>query len=248
MIEQLLGFSGGERKIPKPDNSEFIHYYDDPDPNKFVGFYGYRTEASFISFNDLSNALKVPGYATPAGNQWLKYYIDGKIIFIPMRPIRTNLLYENFTSCDLISGKKKINIATGPDAGSYKVRLVNSLPPGVKLYVNPPGDDPFHEPLFTSGSEYNRTLLNMVDDATMRGDRGAGDPPWSDKKSIDFIGVDWSGGNVSYTLVDGLYKSDRFRESRFLRPSLNVNSNLGMFFPLDNLAQKMSWRPVLELL
>lgn len=149
---------GRGRAVP---GGELIGYYETPgNPARNTGFYGEVPSQDFIKASALSNTVRMANYGTAIpdadNTPWLKFLIDGKILFVSKKPIRTGVSRSNMDVARVVDGQRTITIA-GKD---YRVR--NLTVQG----VSPAAYDGGLDPSMSRGSEWNRLMYNIWDDGT----------------------------------------------------------------------------------
>lgn len=133
-------------------------------------YQGWVQGDDFITPTNLMAAIGVSGglaFSGDANPGWLKFFVDGKTLYIAKKPMRVNLLYETLNAAGAVKGTKVITIA----GKQYKVRLMTGA-------TTDPGA--------TAGGEYD----NIFSRATTLYGGGAGDR-WANLSAAD---VGWVSG------------------------------------------------------
>lgn len=237
---------------PKPSNTDLSDWYETPDG--FAALYKFQTYSSFdlqtqnlINLCGLNSTMK-PMVINPL---WRKFYLDGWILYTPVFPIGNGSLWEEIFAAGCGDGQKVISYGGATYA--------------VELWSIKKGNGTITEqtlanratPGYSSGSDYNRTLLNLCNDTPLLGDREPGTPAW---------GANGNGGNItsavmmgknhnipynSYTWMRNYCIVDGSGEGGAQRPALNVSDNVAYtWYELDNPQFRVgrTWRPVLRRL
>lgn len=252
MLESLLQgqVSANNPGLPIPPLSEFKNYYDQSEEGKFVGYYGMLGNAAYITTDRLISECKLTGIATNEVRfpNFLKFYIDGKIIAFPQQPIASGMTWEDLNNRGLVYGEKIIDMA----GGKWKVRLFKTLPGDADSFSLKESDTLVNNtPFFTVGSEYNRTILNCCTDSQQPGERKPGEAPWENFKAVSYLGISSNSKSLSYVWMQEEFKHTDGRKGRIQRPSLNVTDRLSHFWFFDTggiQGKSCLWRPVLELI
>lgn len=254
MLESLLQgqVSANNPGLPIPPLSEFKAYYDHPDEDKFVGYYGIYGYQAMTSTANLIQMCELNGIATSrvAFPNWFKFFIDGKIIYTTHVPIASGMSWEDLNQRGLVYGGKIIRLG----GKNYKVRLFKTLADDVDSLVLPtsPALDNY-KPFYTEGSEYNRTILNCCKDSPQPGEREPGSPAWDIYTGGMLAGLAQNNFSLSYVWMQEELVHFDGRKGRLQRPSLNVTNSIAHAWFNDpnpaNPAFKAGscWRPVLEL-
>lgn len=123
--------------------------------NRKAGFFGEVPEYAFISGEELSNlGGLIPGIFRFSGEPWLKFMLDGKILFKRKKPIKSYISWDEINDADLVFGDKIISFK----GVSYKLRLIKGLEEGVDT------SDGFTY-AFTKNSEWNRLMFPIHESA-----------------------------------------------------------------------------------
>lgn len=175
MIEALLKKTGhAQGPIPGysgPGPQTLQGSYTDPaDTNKIAGFYGELTSASFINATALATALGLTtGIVINNTTAWLKFLLDGKILFVPKLAIRYNTSWQDLYAKGAIYGSDTVGAFPFPTTSpvvqntkvtigglQYRVRLIRGSKedPGTRSTIP---DDPGH-----IGSEWNRLMYPIT--------------------------------------------------------------------------------------
>lgn len=156
MKELLLGV-GEEQSSPEvivgPGPSELIGYTEEDDK----GFFGEVPNSQLITMSDLTNQLGVTlGTAQNLDSPWLKFYLDGRILYVAKKNIRHSISYDHLRDKGIVDGSKIITI----DGLQYKVGLLGGIDDGYDGSVG----NGYNQP-FTMRSEWTRLMYNVASDA-----------------------------------------------------------------------------------
>lgn len=123
-----------------------------------AGYFGHTNYSALIDGSTLANTVGLSaGTVTNSQVGWLKFIIDGKIIFVAYRPLRINISWNSLKAADLITGNKIVKI------GSlyYRVRLMKGAQNNPSAHTDADRD--------AIGSEWNRLMLPISDKARTGG-------------------------------------------------------------------------------
>lgn len=207
-----------------------------------VGYFGTLTTSEFFTAQDLSNSLNLTvGTTNAASFVWFKFIRDGKILFIPSKPLKYNVSWYELYLNGLVYGGREPNASlvstninqnrTVSDSSSqYLVRLISTdnNPPVVSLIADSPD---------THGSEWNSLLYNLS--VTTPPSQVGGN--WANLSNADLGLGNNALGSLSLmieptTLVDQV----SVRGGALVSNVASVN--------VSNKATVYGWRPVLELI
>lgn len=88
--------------------------------NMQAGFFGIVPASELITGDALASAVGLSaGTSQNSATSWLKFAIDGKIIFSPMKPVRHSLAWGDLDAAKVVSGEK----TTLVQGKQFKVRL-----------------------------------------------------------------------------------------------------------------------------
>ncbi len=155
MKEYLLTI-GEEQSSPEvivgPGPSEFIGYTASDDK----GFFGEVTGSELITMSSLTSQLGVTqGTAQNLDTPWLKFWLDGRILFVAKKNIRHSISYNHLRDKGIIDGSKIITI----NGLQYRVGLLGGIDDdytsAVTSVVNAP---------YATRSEWTRLMYNIASD------------------------------------------------------------------------------------
>lgn len=219
-----------------------------PGPNTFTGyteedckgFFGEVPSTELITMSDLTSQLGVTqGTAQNLDASWLKFYLDGRILFVSKKTIRHSISYDHLRNKGVIDGSKIITI----NGLQYRVGLLSGI------------DDDYagevitgYNRSFIMRSEWNRLMYNVASDAgfdTEQQKQGQIGDNWVEYPQDDSTnGLNISVGNGGFSWTRNLDPSNSnhavhrgYYSATYVLPSWT--SNVYTFY---------GWRPVLELI
>lgn len=223
---------------------EFIPPYEDtsgsPGATKTVagnsnaGYFGVVPSSALITGDALSIAVGISAGTAQHGIEWLKFIIDGKIIFVAKKAIRHTVSWDQINAVGAAVGSKTVAIA----GKTYKVRLMKGARNNPSAY-----GDADREAI---GSEWNRLMLPIHTKAPNKWaypDYAGVSEDWGIKfTDVDLL-TNASAGNGAYnwcqeTTEDNLY-------NRVNRGVSGVE--FATRYPSSQGTLYHGWRPVLEL-
>jgi hypothetical protein len=95
-----------------------------------LGYFGALTPAAFITGSALSALAGVAaGEVHSTTTDWLKFSLDGKVVYVPKAPIRRVLTWDQLNAAGVVFGKEvtfggrryKVRLMTGGDADPSSV-------------------------------------------------------------------------------------------------------------------------------
>lgn len=114
------------------------------------GYFGEVTSSELITGNDLASLVGVSGGTSQNSNtNWLKFFIDDRIVFVSKKNIRNAVSWDMLNTANVINGSRIITIGQY----QYKIGLLKGLGPDTSGYATNSYDNPA-----TYGSEWNRLL------------------------------------------------------------------------------------------
>jgi len=254
MFEALLNKSG-RAQGPVPDYSgpgpqDLQGSYTDPgDTNKIAGFYGELTSASFITPTALATACGLTtGVMINNTTAWLKFLLDGKILFIPKLPIRYNTSWQDLYAKGVVYGDDTIGAFPFPTTSpitqntkvtiggvQYRVRLIrgSNADPGTRSTTD---DEPGH-----IGSEWNR-LIYPISVITKTPNNQIGPKFMDSPYAATALGFNSSTGSMTMCLetTNGTLTAVVVRGFASVTGSTYGNK--------AGMNDRGGWRPVLELI
>ncbi|MFA5623281.1 MAG: hypothetical protein WC981_03570 [Candidatus Dojkabacteria bacterium] len=170
-------------KYTGPGPQTLIGQYTDPNnPSRQHGFFGEVASDEFISGDALASAIGlIAGISQNSTTSWLKFYIDGGIIYVPKKPIRHTVSWQDIYQAGAVYGDnttglhpagtarvQDTQVTIGED--TYKVMLLKGA------NSNPVTDEYGYDVAASHGSEWNRLFYNIAttiysDKASQEGDQ-----------------------------------------------------------------------------
>lgn len=145
MIEALL--SAGKAKGPPPGPTD-IAVGDEQ-----LGYYGLVLATDFITGTSLASAVTLTaGTAINSTVDWFKFAYKGKTLYIPQKPLRYALSWNQLNALGIVTGTKTVGI----NGNAFKVRLMSGSLLNPYRGLNDASDDPR-----TVGSEYNDLIYRV---------------------------------------------------------------------------------------
>lgn len=137
-------------------SSKVYKFYVD-DGTRFLG----EVEAGkFITGNKLASDIGLTrGTSINSNTQWFKYQMDNEIVYIPKKPFRYNLSWNDINAANAVFGNKTVTI----NGKTYRVRLLKAY--NEKATTKTENDITFVSPSYgenNKGSEWNKLILPLV--------------------------------------------------------------------------------------
>ena len=200
-----------------------------------AGYFGTVTASKLFTGTELANAVGITqGIVQHDDTPWLKFYLDGKILFTPMKPIRNSISWNTLLSSNCVYGNKMV------DKGElkFKVRLLK----GIVTDVYNSTLAQFHY------SEWNRLILPIHIQSK--------DKSWKHSAYVEQDLVSWlvdftdedlctstTSGNGNYTICQELNENGQENITRGYDGASSGRTNTKT--ATWNL---LGWRPVLEVI
>lgn len=214
---------------PKP-GGDLIGYWQDPNnAARYTGFYGEVPSANFINATTLTNRVQFSGGTVITGADdfpWLKFLIDGKILYVSKKPFRNAVSRSMLDSSKVVDGQKTVTI----NDQVYKVRLLTIQGKSPDIY------DGGTDPVMSHGSEWNRLMYNIWGDAVPASQEG---DKWANYTTVD-LGHNLYGTVSGQTCTIGstvYYSLKSAAVAGFTKVGGNNYTTTG----------NQGWRPCLEL-
>lgn len=224
-------------------------YTERNDCTKQHGFFGEISAAEFITGDTLASAIGLKAGVEMNNNVfWLKFYIDGKIVFVPKRPLRTRVSWKDIYQTGAVYGDgttglhpagkpRKQDATVKINKDTFKVMLISGA------NSNPATIETGNDSINTHNSEWNRLFYNIYSDrhngCEKRSQKGG--QWWSN--SDEELGIDYYHNSGSFSWCIEEHQSNQ--HFRVIRGGFKI-SYLGRYvsyFPDSNIG----WRPKLEL-
>lgn len=201
MLELLT--AGLTRKTP--GNNNLVNFYQDPnDSSRKAGFLG---EVDYTALPVLPSLFTLVGAGS--GNilqttiPWLKFYLDGRILFVPKKPIvRGGIVnWQTLYNKGLVYGVKGVGgRPIGAGVQQYKTIQYDGLNYIVRLFRRLNGVDPLpytgsfdNRPEF-QGSEFQRLIPNILAGDTLFGQEGEKWASYTATTDLGLAGTSTPGG------------------------------------------------------
>ncbi len=155
-VLQIDLLSGNSCPMPSFDVGE-----TGPGPHTFTGFteedckgfFGEVDGTELITMSDLTSQLGVTqGTAQNLTTPWLKFYLDGRILFVAKKNIRHSISYNHLRDLNLVDGSKVITIGDL----QYRVGLLSGIDAGYTGAVVSGYNQPY-----TMHSEWTHLMYNV---------------------------------------------------------------------------------------
>lgn len=192
-------------------------------------YYGTVPAEDLITGTALATMLNFTAGIEHANTEWFKFGLDGKIIYLPRRPLRHSLDWSQIAAANLVYGQRTVTIG----GNRFIVRLIKGDT------VDPtPRKDYTSSAHWNDESEWGRTLTRLA--APAYGGNGI----WGNYNAVD---LDVTSGTAGSTWAQETASAD---------PTKHVvrgSSSAGVAFfatrgdGLTAMLLYRSWRPVLEL-
>lgn len=139
------------------------------------GFFGEVTSDELITYNNLSTAIGLSAGSSYYNLEslWLKFALDGKILYVAKKPVRYNLSWNHISAANAVFGTASVNITES----KFKVRLLKGV------VTDPTTSVSGYDPSETHGSEWNRLFYPVHSGVHL----GGGNPtPHTDPTALPF--------------------------------------------------------------
>lgn len=232
----LLGRGGKEQYIPVKDITGSPGNQFTVAGDLQQGFFGTVSASELWTGTQLSSAVGISeGTIQFDDTPWLKFALDGKILFRPMKAFRRSISWDTINGAGCVFGTKTVT----KNGHTYKVRLMKGALTDPSLYDAPDRG--------AKGSEWNKLMLPIHIEAK---NKSWAYPAYVEDNipywGIDFTDEDlhthYSYGNGTYAWCQETRNTSTSR--RVLRGSLGV-SNLSSGLASAATAS-YGWAPVLE--
>ena len=203
-----------------------------------AGFFGEVSTSDLISGDELASLIGLTAGTSQYSNEpWLKFALDGEIIFVAKKPLRHSISWDSINSAGAVFGDKTVKIK-GLDYSVSLLRGLNDSYP-VSSSSNPSSGIGNH------GSEWNRLMLPIHVNAPSS---------WSYPDNVDSPTEDWGIDYTDKDLLthhnhgDGNYSwcQDTSGTYRLSRGHYGVSYSYR--YTSSSSHSYYGWRPVLELI
>lgn len=202
-----------------------------------AGYFGITSVTQLIATNQLASNIGLSAGTDQFNNEgWLKFIIDGRIIFVAKKPSRYGISWDSINAVNAVNGSRMVNI----NGLTYRIRLMKGAQNNPSNNIDADRD--------AIGSEWNRLMLPIHEQAKTKAwaypaYTGTDVPDWG----IGFTDADLlthnSHGQGSYTWCQETIVSSS--TSRVIRGHSGVSNSNGD--SSINTNTNYGWRPVLEL-
>lgn len=240
MLESLMTSATGVKRLYVPNSgpgSWWLENYaiDDAGPGTIAGYFGEVSSSELITGDDLAGVMGVTA-GTSQNNDvtWLKFYIDGKILFVAKKSIRYSISWDSLDQANVVNGDE-VTVINGR---VFRVRLLKGLGPDTTGYVNDS-----HDNAATYGSEWNRLMYPVSIDIPNYPKTSQTIDNWAhfpQDDSSDGLNISLGNGRRSWCQeTNPSAPANRvYRGNSVTYLSSNTSSTTGTNY---------GWRPVLEL-
>lgn len=244
MREFLMGKT---RLVPKfepgetgPGSDTFVGFdvYDNS------GFFGEVSGEEFITPLELSNLMTFDlGEIVNPNVSWLKFYLDGKILYYPKKSIRSHVSYLMLEDAELILGNRTVQIKDY----NFRIRLIRSLSKEDPIIVNS-----YFDNIHTMRSEWNRLMYRVTQPNPEYTRKYQTGPNWfnypedDSENGLALISPpspNYIDGAVIWVMENMQFESKLMNLHRGLNGVTYMGSS-----SLTNQLYYFGWRPVLELI
>lgn len=227
---------------PLSAGKSFTTPSDMPGPSNLVGgdmqagYFGIVPAAELYTGDELATAVGITQGTSQFSNEgWLKFAIDGKIIYKSKKPFRHSISWDHIDSKGCVDGTKTVT----KDGVTYEVTLMKGA------NKDPAGGD---QGAMNHGSEWNKLMLPIHERAK--------DQSWKHKNNVDTPTEDWDVGFTDEDLHthnnhgDGAYQwcqeEAEGASRRVNRGGAGVSDSHSI--PSSNANAFRGWSPVLRVI
>lgn len=202
--------------------------------DKNAGFFGEVPYNQFKNGVELASAINLTaGIVQNTNEPWLKFILDGKILYVAKKTFRHTLSWDQINAVGAVVGTKQISFG----GNTYKVRLLKATVTDFQ-YNNS------FDPPETHGSEWNRLMYRVsgrpwynAENTLASENIEEGDWAQYTEAQLNFV---WQLADGGVTMCQERVGSDNIR-----RGSGGVSHV--WYNPSNTAARTHGWRPVLEL-
>lgn len=195
-----------------------------------AGYFGTVPASEIFTGSAIASAVGL-SYGTLQNNEtdWLKFAYEGKILFRPMKSIRSNLNWSVINSAGCVDGTKQV----GKGALVYKVRLMGGLK---KDWVSLSNS--------AIGSEWNKLILPLHEKSIKNNwdvvDVESNIPNWANFSDIDLLTKEEFGNGATVICKEKLYSECISRGRSGAEQKIKIG--------ISEVNPSLGWAPVLELI
>lgn len=206
--------------------------------NSVTGFYGEVGVNELITGDTLAIAIGLDDGAPIADAGWLKFSLDGRVLYVAKRPLRHSISWNSINTVGAVFGTTTVVI----NGDTYKVRLLKGTNAG------PVTRDWGYDEPYTHGSEWNRLLYRVSanpfgDTRNTLGSEGIATGDWASYSEADIgTAMAYTGGNGGLSWCQETGTTGTTRVSRGNSGVSHSTQDIS-----SNVTTYLGWRPVLEL-
>lgn len=232
-----------------PGPQELIGYYETPgNPARHHGFFGEVHHSEFIDGLTLSSVVGLESVGVPQNSttSWLKFLIDGKIVFVPKLPLRHSITWQDIYQAGCVYADNTVGLyPSGPLVLQNKRVSVRGYQFKVGLLsgsnVDPCPNVTGYDLPITHGSEWNRLFHSILQNNPSHPKTSQEGPKW------------WNYTEAELGITSGYGRYTWCRESHAYGPNYHVIRGYLSVAYLDrnfvtSVATSFGWRPRLELI
>lgn len=193
------------------------------------GFFGEVPVTELFSGDELAAAIGLTaGTSQHSTEPWLKFVIDGEIIYVAKKPYRHSISWDHINAVNAVYNDTNAHVVE-KDGYQFRVTLLTGASSDPYIGSTSGGNDP----AYSQGSEWNRLLYRVHEDDP------SGDPWVSYSNSDIVVGV--GNGRASWT-------QETSNTNSTLRVYRGPTSLVGFAATTsDNSNSARGWRPALRL-
>ena len=204
-----------------------------------AGYFGTVSANELFTGTELASAVGITqGIVQHDNIEWLKFYIDGKIIFRPMKPIRYSISWDTLNKAGCVFGEKIIS----KNGITFKVRLM-------KGSLTDPSYATKDNTNTLRYSEWNRLILPIHQKSLSQN--------WSNLSNVESDIPNWNIGLTDEDLLIGTTYGNGYQKWCQETDSDNVNNRLfrgdtevsfAGSISYNFVGNQRGWCPVLEVI
>lgn len=199
-----------------------------------AGFFG---EVPYTLFQNgvwvAQNVGLTAGVSQNSNEPWLKFILDGKILYVAKKTFRHTVSWDNLNSLGIVTGTKTVTFG----GNTYKVRLLKATVTDFQYGYG-------YDPVETHGSEWNRLLYRIsgkpwynAENTLASENIEEGDWAQYTEAQLNFI---WQLADGGVTMCQERVGTDNIRRGSGGVSHVWYNAS-------SNASHTHGWRPVLEL-
>ncbi|WBF04761.1 hypothetical protein [Erwinia phage vB_Ea277G] len=235
MLEMMMGGSGRVYPWSGPGNKKLKFGTRD------LGYFGEVTQAELFGNDEVWGMVKpVTGTKNNAAlNVWLKFILDGRVLYTPKYPITMGTKWEDLYAAGAVYGVKGNGDAPVPAGGAVdQFRMVTKIEKIVgvnKIW-----------PLKLQLMSGANSLINSTND--WASDRSEWDRLWTPFFAQKWETYGWQEMNQGYTNRLATIKERNGDGTNYGTRGGNNTIALKNYIAMNTTSSSISWRPVLELI